>query len=717
MQMEKQTRLQNLKERVRRVPLFGKAAFILVLVFLIVSACTIGGFTGAGRSYYMAADSNVVFYLDYQDGAKLDKVYLNVGSVYGEVGKDFSVEFRYASKSSSSEPTFSSSMLGTVKLGNVYTSSVEGTKGTNYDWVKVFDLTEADRSLSTSYCLIRLTVKTEMLVNEVVFVDAEGNIIPAYVTEKSVKSFFTDTQWPYYRDLFTKNDHSKEYGKAGDPVRLTDAQNNYADGNTAYTDFTQDEKYTLMQIDNILLGRMVVEGTFHAQTDFGPFAVLLPMLGTLIFGASPFGLRIFSVLCTTAIIVFVYLLGKRLFKSSGFGFMFACFAALGGLALTVGRLGLAYAMIALFAVAAYYFMFKFYEDGISKERPVKSAANVLISGIFFAFLFATDPKAVFALIGLAALFVVGWVRIHRQGKAELAAVRKAALDKNAAAGSEEDMLKNLQESEHQERLIRMENGYSSRVLWLFFIVSFIVATVLITVLSAIPSYFTYVKLYDANPAVPTIGIFGLVWAAVKDSFTLANTTAFTSANAINPFGWFLSLKGATLFSSGNESVYTAMNAQMNLALAITSLIGLIFTTIYVILYFATGKTKSAYASAHTSGILNAYFLLLAGLVTSLLQYLFAGSSSAANSLLFTVFYGGFAVLMFYTAYVHDTGARKKLFGVPMNTTLKVLTGVCVVYALIFVLTIPMLFSIPIAPLAAQICFGWTTFLSNGFYRP
>lgn len=73
--------------------------------------------------------------------------------------------------------------------------------------------------------------------------------------------------------------------------------------------------------------------------------------------------------------------------------------------------------------------------------------------------------------------------------------------------------------------------------------------------------------------------------------------------------------------------------------------------------------------------------------------------------------------MFYTAYVHDTGARKKLFGVPMNTTLKVLTGVCVVYALIFVLTIPMLFSIPIAPLAAQICFGWTTFLSNGFYRP
>ena len=364
------------------------------------------------------------------------------------------MEFRYASKSSSSTPTFSSSTLGTVKLGNVYVSDAEDAKGTNYDWVKVFDLTESGKSLSTSYSLIRLTVKTEMLVNEVVFVDTEGNIIPAYLTEKSVKTFFTDAQWPYYRDLFTRNDHTKKYGKSGDPTRLTDAQDNYADGNTAYTDFTQDEKYTLMQIDDILLGKMVVEGTFHSQTDFGPFSVLLPMLGTLIFGMSPFGLRIFSVLCAAAMIVFVYLLGKRLFKSSGFGFMFACFAALGGLALTVGRLGLAYSMIALFAVAAYYFMFRFYEDGISKERPVKSAANVLISGIFFAFAFATDPKAVFALIGLAALFVVGWVRVYREGKAELSAVRKMALDKNAAAKSEEDMLKNLQESERQERLIR-----------------------------------------------------------------------------------------------------------------------------------------------------------------------------------------------------------------------------------------------------------------------
>ena len=716
MQIERQSRIQRLKERVRKVSVFGKAAFVLVLVFFILSACTIGGFSGYGSSYYMAADSNVVFYLDYQNGAKLDKVYLNVGSVYGEIGKDFQVEFRYASKTTST-PSFNLSSLGSVTLGNVYASETGTAKGTNYDWVKVFDLTESGKPWGTNNCLIRLTAKTEMLVNEVVFVDTDGNVIPAYTSEKSVRSYFTDTQWTSCRELFTRNDKTKEYGKAGDPSRLTDAQGNVADGSTVYTDFTQDEKYTLMQIDDLLLGRMVVEGSFHAQTDFGPFAVLLPMLGTLIFGTNPFGLRIFSVICSAATVAFAYFLGKRLFKSGGFGFLFAGFAALGGLALTVGRLGLGYSLIALCVVAAYYFMFRFYEDGISKERPVKSASNVLVSGIFFAFAFATDPKAVFALIGLAALFVVGWVRVHREGKAELAAVRRAALDKNAHETSQEAMLKNLQESEQQERLIRMENGYTTRIVWLFFIVSFVAATVLVTILSAIPSYFTYVKLYDANPAVPSIGIFGLVWAAVKDSFALSNVTAYTAANAVNPFGWFIALKGATLFAAGSESVYNAMNAQMNLAVAITSLIGLIFTTVYVIVYFATGRQKSAYASEHTPRILNAYFLLLAGLVTSLLQYLFTGSVSAAQSMLFSVFYAGFAVLMFCTAYAHDTGAKKKVFGIPMNTTLKVLTGMSVVYAVIFVLTVPMLFGIPMAPLAAKICFGWTTFLSNGIYRP
>ena len=118
-----------------------------------------------------------------------------------------------------------------------------------------------------------------------------------------------------------------------------------------------------------------------------------------------------------------------------------------------------------------------------------------------------------------------------------------------------------------ERKAAAAHGYANRVVWVFFVVSFFVASVLFVVLAAIPSYFTYLKLYEADPASPALGLFGLIWAAVKDSFSLANVTQFTSANAINPFGWFLSLKGATLFSAGGEGVYNALNAQFNLAQA------------------------------------------------------------------------------------------------------------------------------------------------------
>ena len=37
-------------------------------------------------------------------------------------------------------------------------------------------------------------------------------------------------------------------------------------------------------------------------------------------------------------------------------------------------------------------------------------------------------------------------------------------------------------------------------------------------------------------------------------------------------------------------------------------------------------------------------------------------------------------------------------------------------AVIFLLSVPMSFGIPVSPVAASVCFGWTTFLNNGFYR-
>ncbi len=713
----KEGRTSRLKAFIARISRFGWAAIALVLAVFVIGACTIGGFSSYGDPYFAREKSQVVFYLDYSSagGGKLQEVYVNVGSVYAEEGKDFSLSFaRCMAREGSS---FTTSTLGEVKLSNIVPSGE--SIGTNYNWVKVFDL--KDKTFSTSYSVIRITVSADLFLNEVVFVNETGDVIPAYTTVAQAKQFFSETLWlSTFRDYFYKNDQTdpeKKLGVLGDPAALVDAQKSFSAGKTVYSNYTQDEMYTLLQLDNLRMKGLTTDGDFFADTDFGPLAVIFPALGTAIFGVSPFGLRIFSVLFTAALVAMCYLLGKNLFKSNGFAFLFACFAAFGGLALTVGRLGLAYSLIALLLVSSLYFIFRYFEDGISEERPLKSAANVLFSGLLFALAVAADPKCLIALVAPVALFIAGWVRQRREQKGELAVLRAQLLERNASEKSEEAMQANIEEFNEKERKALSSQSYSNRVVWVFFFVSFFVASLLFVVLASIPSYFTYLKLYESDPSSPALGLFGLIWAAVKDSFSLANVTQFTSANAINPFGWFLSLKGATLFSAGGEGVYNAVNAQFNLAMTITSLVGFLFMTSYVILYAATGGKKGAYASEHTPRILNAYFLLLAGLVACLLQYLFAGETSAVQSFAFTVFYGGFAVLMFVTAFAHDGSAYKKIAGIRMNATLKVLFGMCIVYALLFLLSLPMVFGFSVPELAASICFGWTTFLNNGYYRP
>lgn len=707
---------------------FAKAAFILVLAFFVLCACTIGGFDTPGKAMRITPDDEVVFYLKYNGSSKgdyLGQIYLNIGSVYTDAGQNAQITFNYASvpgSSSSSINWSSSNRIGSRTVGNVYSADGEGVSGANYNWLKFRDLTvrEGNRDpnpLETNYKLIRLTVDTEMLINEVIFVDVDGDRIPAYVTREGAKS--AASSWNSLLDDAFR--HNENY--TPDVVNLLDAQDSLRYGETTYTNFTQDEAYSLMQIDNVFLGGEVYEkSSYPIDADSGSLATLFLMLGTLVFGKSLFGLRIVPVIFTAALVAVAYLFAKRLFKSDGFGFLFACLFAGGGIALTAGRLGLAIPLFAFFTVLSYYLMYRFYEQGISSEKPVKSALNVLISGLSFAFAFAIDAKAVIAAIGIVVLFVLGAVRQHRAHAAAARAVRKEMSDKNAVETSEERMQANIDACEEREAALFSEYAYKNRLIYLFFIVAFVVGTLLVTVLSALPSYFSYVKFYEADPENPALGLFALIGRHLKDNFTVGNLTEFTAANASNAFGWLIALKGATLWSASEGSTYIAMNAQMNPVLMLVSLIGLLFMTTYAVLYFVTGGKKGPYATEHSGRILNAYLVMALGLLSSLLAFAFAGDTGAASGMLFNVFYIGFIPLAFYTAFVHDksgsdpAGGKNAVAAVKLNTTMKVLIIVCAVAAAVFVLTLAMQFCIPLNATAAKYCFGWTTFVNNGYYR-
>ena len=313
---------------------FTKAALILVLALFVVGACTIGGFNGGGGACFLQADSSVVFYLDYQNSATLEKVYINAGTAYTEIGSTYTITVRTASATWEGDSPWSSSYgFGAKTFSNVYSSSANAV-GTNYNWVQVRD-ESSESTLTSTRRLVQITASCDMLINEVVFVDTNGSVIPAYVDYDTVHAFFnanSSYQWDTFGTAFRTQ---RGYVGLSD---LVDAQYNYTAGDTAYSNFTEDEMYTLMQIENVVeLGsRGLSQGSvFNADTDHGTFAVLPYALSTLIFGRSAFGLRIVSVLFMAATVWMIWLLARELFargdsKKEGWAFLTACLFAGGG---------------------------------------------------------------------------------------------------------------------------------------------------------------------------------------------------------------------------------------------------------------------------------------------------------------------------------------------------------------------------------------------------
>lgn len=739
MQIKQEQRQKKPKAARNRFTKFGIAAACLVLVFLIAGACTIGGFSSPGSAYYLPAEQYIVYYLDFRedengDTASLASVYVNVGAVYTDIGDTFTLEFRHGNASGSyTNGKFSSAGMGKIALANIYQAPAEDTEGeesadtaaalgTNYGWVKAFDYTEDPVSYS-SYRLVRVSASCDMLLYGISFVDTEGEVIPAYTAEADVRGFFGSSYWPSYRDLFRANDRSSAYGALGDPAALTDGLAPAA-GDTAYSQFTQEEKYTLLQMDNIRLGSIVADGTYNASTDFGPLAALLPMLGTLVFGVCPFGLRIVPLLCTAGLLAVLYLFGKELLRRPGWGFLLAALTAFGGLALTVGRLGLAYAPIALCVVAAYWCMFRFFRRGVSAAKPAASACSVLASGLCFALAMALDPKCIFALLGLAGLFAAGMVRQKRKDAAALAKVRAAAAEgEGAAPQNASDAPQNASAAPQghvsdtpQSYALDTAQSYARRLAWLSAVLGFVAATVAFIALAFLPQYFTYMQLYEADPSAPSLGFFTLLFRALGDAFTVSDVTALSAANAASCFGWLIGFKGATLFSAGEGGTYIALNAQANYAMLLVALVGFVYSTAYTVRYAFCGGQKRRDAGEAASSFVAAYCVLTAGALTSLLQYAFCGGANAAQSMLFYAFFFGYIPLLFALLRSRDASAPRVLFGIRTDRTGILLACACALFIAVFALTLPMQFCIPLAEGAAAAMFGWTTLANNGVYR-
>ena len=170
--------------------------------------------------------------------------------------------------------------------------------------------------------------------------------------------------------------------------------------------------------DEVYHGRTAYEflhGLTTYETTHPHLGKILISLGVLIFGMTPFGWRIMSVLFGILIIPLMYLFAKKLFKDIYAATATTALLAFDCMHYTLSRIATIDIFAAFFILLMYYYMFRYLEAD-HQYRMTKNALTdsflpkpvytaLALSGISMAFGIATKWTGVYAGMGLAILFI------------------------------------------------------------------------------------------------------------------------------------------------------------------------------------------------------------------------------------------------------------------------------------------------------------------------
>lgn len=530
--------MNKIRRTWKRLSAFARAFVILALVFFVVGMGTLGSVQSTGESYELKKGASVVFRLEKQEGqTSLKYLYLNIGTIYNEIGSQATVRVRRAS--SPSTGSWYVSNFGEAKLDNLYSDQEKSAKGISFNWFTPYDLSKVNYSLST-YAYYELTaIDCSLLVNEVAFVADDGTLVPAKI-EKGYSSGID--------------------AKAAE--KMLDAQKVPVLTQSSFFRYGEEEAYSMMTIAEMRTGNSYTEGNvYHMDRVYNLFGLDILALGTLIFGMSPFGLRFFPFLASFGCLILGYLLTKRMFRSDRAGFVFALLFALGGYSFCFGHWGTPLFLGVFFLLSAVYAAYSFYAKGL-KGADVKSARSVFAAGIFSAAAIAVNTVFAVPVLGVIGLFAAGMVR---QQKAKAFYLAKA--EEEPVSGGEP-----VPEKEERVSAVRAEYRYKNRIAPAVFAGSLLVGLFAILLLSVLPAYFTLVKVFD-DPASPALSLFALLWQGIAGGFVGVNS--LSSAQSV----WTLTYE---LFRGTGET-FAVTIAAFNVVGVVVAVFGLILSLIRVVL--------------------------------------------------------------------------------------------------------------------------------------
>lgn len=243
-------------------------------------------------------------------------------------------------------------------------------------WVSVMSWGTQDISTTTRY--LKLTCNSDKLsLFELVFLDENGNIV-------------TPVNADEYPNLFDEQD------------KFEDAD--FRNG----TYF--DEVYHARTAYEYIKGRYSYENTHP------PLGKCFIALGMLIFGVCPFGWRIMGTLFGIAMLLVIYLFGKKMFKETWLATIVTILFAVDFMHFTQSRIATIDVFITFFVLLMYFFMYCYTKRSFYDRSFPVTMVILSLSGVAMGFGIASKWTGVYAAAGLAVIFFIDAYRRIKEYK-------------------------------------------------------------------------------------------------------------------------------------------------------------------------------------------------------------------------------------------------------------------------------------------------------------
>ena len=250
---------------------------------------------------------------------------------------------------------------------------------------------------------IRLTARQLGLkLNEILFRDLNGDVLPVCISG-----------W---------NGAEPESELYSDPAALIDEQNTM-EGLPSLLQPKGNEKEKIQPswwnstyFDEIYHARTAYEflqGTVPYETSHPPLGKVLMSVFVSVFGMTPFGWRFAGALAGILMLPGMYLLGRQLTKKTWVAAMSCLLMALDCMHLTQTQIATIDSFPVLFIMFAYFFMLRFIQTDMLRDKISASLIPLGLSGLFMGLSIASKWIGIYAGAGLAVLFFWHCIRMIR----------------------------------------------------------------------------------------------------------------------------------------------------------------------------------------------------------------------------------------------------------------------------------------------------------------